>query len=91
MYDKGKATTWVGGQIELENGELVKFEFSPDKLHGGGKIRIVNPEGECSSFMAQAKLMNQASGLFGTKLRDLMVGGKNLFSGLVESTDVKTT
>ena len=79
MLDKEKAKSWVSGQITLEDGSVVVFEFSPDEEFGGGLVHFANKETEYSD-----KMMGTASQLLASRITDLLSKGEVLFSSLRE-------
>jgi len=70
-----KDTSWLSGQIKTAGGDIIKFEFSMDGEVGGGVVRLV---GGKSSFNSND--LKEASSVFGPKMRELLIGGTNLFS-----------
>jgi hypothetical protein len=77
--DKEKAKSWISGQITLEDGAVVVFEFSPDKEHGGGSVRFANKEADYND-----KMLGTASQLLASRITDLLSRGEVLFSALNE-------
>ena len=79
MLDKEKAKSWISGQITLEDGAIVVFEFSPDKEFGGGNVRFDKKKAGYND-----KMLGAASQLLASRITDLLSRGELLFSGLRE-------
>jgi hypothetical protein len=80
MLDKDKVTTWIRGQVELDNGDLVRFEFSPDREHGGGTVCTEPAEGHESLLVTHKEIFQDASGILGTQLIKFLRSAKTMFS-----------
>ena len=86
--DTKNVSTWLSGQLKTSKGDIVKFEFSPDLENGGGVVRIAESSGAPDSEIDHNAL-HVASGVFGTKMKELLVGGCNLFTQVrVDQTSV---
>ena len=77
--DLSKAQSWIDGQIRLDNGTLVKFRFSPDEEHGGGKINLIRPQGKKVNQITTQELSAVSTAL-ALDIKDLLEKGKVLFT-----------
>jgi hypothetical protein len=80
MLDEEKVTTWIRGQVELDNGDIVTFEFSPDREHGGGLVKTEPAEGRESLLVTHKKIFQDASGILGMQLSKFLKSAKTMFS-----------
>ena len=80
MLDKEKVSTWIRGQVQLESGDIVTFEFSPEKEHGGGLVNTKPAEGRESLLVTHQKDFHDASGILGMQLSKFMKSAKTMFS-----------
>ena len=72
---------WLRGQIKTHNGDIVVFEFSTDEENPGGLVKVSEPNGAPGSEINR-KALEEASGFFGSKMRELLLGGTNLFTSV---------
>ena len=80
MLDKEKVSTWIRGQVKLDNGDIVMFEFSPDKENGGGLVNTEPAEGRKSLITTHQKIFHDASGILGMQLNKFLQSAKTMFS-----------
>ena len=80
MLDKEKVSTWIRGQVKLGSGDIVTFEFSPDKEHGGGVVDTSPAEGRDSLLVTHKGIFQDASGILGTQLIKFLRSAKMMFS-----------
>lgn len=91
MLDTENNKCWLNGKLLTESGDVIHFEFSIDKKHPGGVIRLVEPDKIPESTVVNPVAMRTASGVFGVKMRELLINGNSLFSGVrmhSESSDL---
>lgn len=80
VLDEEKVSTWMRGQIKLDNGDIVTFEFSPDGEHGGGKVDVEPAEGNQSLIVTHKDVFTDASGILGTQIIKFLRSAKTMFS-----------
>ena len=74
------AGTWIQGQVKLDNGDIVKFVYSPEGEHAGGEVDTKPAEGGKSMLVTHPDMFQEASGILGTQMSKFLNNAKSMFS-----------
>ena len=72
-----KDVSFLSGQLRTPEGDLIKFEFAVDN---GGEVRVAESKEGAPGSAIDYEALHTASGIFGAKMRELLIGGTNLFT-----------